>query len=177
MTHNKKTPKNDWLNKGLEILENQGPTALSIDNLARATGKTKGSFYHHFQNRENYVEALLAHYEMKVVLEITHEVSGEVGQNAQLKRLEELAFQISSKLELAVRAWALYDPVVLNFQDRIDQKRLDHLVHIYLPASKDLGHAQTLACKNYSLFIGLQQLRHHFPDKEFKRVLRKIYSV
>jgi len=172
---NTKKPKEIWLNKGLKILKEEGPSALSIDNLALQTQKTKGSFYHHFKNRERYIEALMDYYEMKTTMEILHAVNEETGQAAQLKKLTALVFQISSRLELVVRAWALYEPVVKEFQDRIDQKRLAHLTEIYLSTCSDFSHAQALAFKNYSIYIGMQQLRHLHTENEFKTLLKNIF--
>jgi AcrR family transcriptional regulator len=172
---NIKKPKEIWLSKGLKILKEEGPNALSIDNLAVQTQKTKGSFYHHFKNRETYIEALLTYYEKKTTMEILHAVNEETEQAAQLKKLTALVFQISSRLELVVRAWALYEPVVKGFQDRIDQKRLAHLTQIYRSTLRDDSQAQALAFKNYSLYIGLQQLRHLHAENTFKKLLKTIF--
>lgn len=169
-------PKQAWLEQGLKILEEKGPQALSIDNLAHGAGKTKGSFYHHFKNREKYVQALLAHYERKVFGGVADEVQKEAGKKARLKRLEDLAFSISSNLELAVRSWALYDPAVREFQDRIDRQRMDHLTLLYEKPGCDARAANARACRSYAIFIGLQQLRHHFSESEFKVLLRSMYS-
>jgi AcrR family transcriptional regulator len=170
-------PRETWLDEGLKVLEEEGPGSLSIDNLASRTGKTKGSFYHHFKSRETYIEALLEHYEMKATVEILHAVDEETEQTAQLKKLMELVFKISSKLELVVRAWALYEPVVKAFQDRIDQKRLDHLKQIYLPTSANAAQALSLAYKHYSIYIGIQQLRHLHDEKKLKRLLEDMFMT
>lgn len=172
---NIKKPKEIWLSKGLKILEEEGPNSLSIDNLALQTGKTKGSFYHHFKNREKYIEALLNYYEMKTTVEILHAVNEEKEQGARLKKLTALVFQISSRLELVVRAWALHEPVVKDFQDSIDQKRLAHLIEIYLPTCSDFSQAQAQAFKNYSIYIGIQQLRHLHTENKFRALLKNIF--
>lgn len=175
MDKNVKKPKDTWLDEGLKILEESGPGSLTIDNLVTRTGKTKGSFYHHFKNRNQYIEAILAHYEEKVTLEILHKVQKESGKIERLKKLTELVFQISSKLELAIRAWALYEPIAKEFQDRIDQKRLNHLKSIYLSSNVDESQAQTMALKNYSIYIGLQQLKHIYGTDNFKKLLKAIF--
>ncbi|HVN70419.1 MAG TPA: TetR/AcrR family transcriptional regulator, partial [Desulfomonilia bacterium] len=50
-----KDVKTVWLEQGLKILATKGPGALSIEGLTKVTGKTKGSFYHHFGSREKYI--------------------------------------------------------------------------------------------------------------------------
>jgi len=175
MHNNVKKPKDTWLEEGLKILEESGPGSLTIDNLVLRTNKTKGSFYHHFKNRNKYIEAILAHYETKVTVEILHEVNKASGKIERLKKLTELVFQISSKLELVIRAWALYEPLVKKTQDRIDEKRLDHLKSIYLSSCVDEEQAQTMALRNYSIYIGLQQLKHIYGKNNFKKLLKDIF--
>lgn len=175
MPNTSNRPKEIWLKKGLEILEEKGPGSLSIDNLALRTQKTKGSFYHHFKNRERYVKDLLDYYETKTFVEIFHSVKEETGQIARLKKLTELVFQISSKLELIIRAWALYEPIAKEFQDKIDQNRLEHLTTIYLSSCSDPARAKAMAYKNYAIYIGIQQLRHLDDEKRFKKMLKDIF--
>ena len=173
MKNKKIHPREIWLNEGLKILEKRGPSGLTIDNLVLGTGKTKGSFYHHFKNRSNYIEALMSYYETKATVEILHAVEKESEQIARLKKLTELVFQISSELELVIRAWSLYEPVVKKFQERIDQKRLDHMVKIYHTPSVELTQAQIMALRNYAIYIGLQQLKHIHDDKKIQRTFKR----
>ena len=91
-----KKMKTLWLAEGLKILATKGPGALSIESLTHATGKTKGSFYHHFMSRENYVKQLLEYYEKTNIDEINEVVDQENNPRAQLKKLSKLVFQISS---------------------------------------------------------------------------------
>lgn len=171
----KKSPKEIWLEEGLKILEAAGPGALTIDNLVLNIGKTKGSFYHHFKNRNEYIKALMIHYEMKGTIDILHEVGKESGKTARLKKLTELVFQISSRLELVIRAWALSDPVVKEFQDRIDQQRLELMKSIYLPSCTSDSQARIEALRNYSIYIGLQQIKHLYSGQNFKRLIKDIF--
>lgn len=169
-TEKKISPRAAWLEAGLSILEEQGPASLSIENLAAGTGKTKGSFYHHFKNREDYIEALLAHYG-----EMTEAHIEESDHRQRLKKLTEQVFQISSRLELVIRAWSLYDPKVKAFQDEMDRKRLDFLRGLYASSMEDEALVEFTVYKNYSLFIGLQQIRHLYEGRQFKDLLRGIF--
>ena len=167
MAADRRSPRYIWLDEGLKILEEEGFGALSIENLGVRTGKTKGSFYHHFKNRESYIEALLNYYD-----EITEVKIDENDTLEHLKKLTDKVFQISSRLELVIRAWALYDPHVKTFQDRMDKKRLEHLKSIYRSSDIDESRLEFMAFKNYSIYIGLQQLKHLYEGKDFKRLLK-----
>lgn len=50
------------LNTGYELVVNKGFTAVGLSELLRAAGVPKGSFYHYFQSKEQFGEALIADY-------------------------------------------------------------------------------------------------------------------
>ena len=52
-----------WLVEGFTILKDTGAAGLTIKNLTTRLNKSKGSFYHHFKNRDDYSEKLLAYWE------------------------------------------------------------------------------------------------------------------
>lgn len=164
-----------WLEEGLAALEEEGPLALSIDSLAARTCKTKGSFYYHFKSRDQFVEALLARYESRSTLEIFHAAEAEAEPEARRRKLIELIFQVSSRLEIIVRAWSLYDPLVRKYQDRMDRYRLEHLIRLYLFSGMERPEAELRAYRNYSLYIGVQQLRHLMAGEDFNELVQGFF--
>jgi len=52
-----------WLQEGLALLEESGAEALTIESLTSRLGVTKGSFYHHFTNYQDFQESLLVYWE------------------------------------------------------------------------------------------------------------------
>jgi len=48
-----------WLLAGYQLFATQGPDAIKVEVLARKVGKNKSSFYHHFADKEVYMEFLL----------------------------------------------------------------------------------------------------------------------
>jgi hypothetical protein len=53
---------------------------------------------------------------------------------------------------------------------------MDHLKEIYLLTDHDEERAMSLAIKkNYSLYIGLQQLKHFQSIKSFKKLLQDVF--
>ncbi len=164
-----KGSKTIWLEKGLNVLAQKGPGALSIDYLCHIVGKTKGSFYHHFKNREQYVEALLERNEKTTIDEIIEITSESEDPLTRFKKLWNLAFQISGDLELAIRAWALFDPKVKAYQNRLDRRRIDYLKELYLASGLSPDKAKMKSHRDYSLFIGLQQLRHFHKEIQFRK--------
>ena len=48
--------KNSWLALALDVLAQEGRAKIQIEYLAKKLGVTKGSFYAHFQDRNNFTE-------------------------------------------------------------------------------------------------------------------------
>lgn len=51
--------REDWLALGLASLAETGPAALTVEALTNRAGRTRGSFYHHFDDREDFVDGVL----------------------------------------------------------------------------------------------------------------------
>src|ERR1700738_4783190 len=117
------TVRRDWLEEGLAILEDLGAEALTIETLTNRLSVTKGSFYHHFKSYKGFKEQLLTFYEEQRTLQIIRMAERETSPQARLERIMRATLQ-PSYLEVAIRAWALQDVLVRDYQRRIDQRRL-----------------------------------------------------
>jgi len=47
------------IDKGYELINTYGYHAVSIDNIINEVGLTKGAFYYHFENKHQFVEAVI----------------------------------------------------------------------------------------------------------------------
>ena len=54
--------REDWLERGLNLLAEEGSEALTIDSLCQRFGVTKGSFYHHFGSKDAFGLVVLDRY-------------------------------------------------------------------------------------------------------------------
>jgi len=59
---NIKVNSEDWIKKGIELFSQGGIDALNIEKMANLLNCTKGSFYHHFKSREDYIDQILEYY-------------------------------------------------------------------------------------------------------------------
>src|ERR1700756_1737034 len=67
VTPSRRFSREDWLALGEQRLSTEGPGALSLERLTGAAGRTKGSFYHHFQSRDEFLAALVDRWRETVV--------------------------------------------------------------------------------------------------------------
>jgi len=51
-----------WIETGYTLWAYQGPHAIQVERMAQEIGISKTSFYHYFQDKENFIEQILAHH-------------------------------------------------------------------------------------------------------------------
>lgn len=62
MTSPKPDVRQHIIDTGMAIILGKGYSAVGLNEILGAAGVPKGSFYHYFQSKERFGEALLAHY-------------------------------------------------------------------------------------------------------------------
>lgn len=76
--------KQALLAEGLDILAVHGPNGLTIDALCTRLACTKGSFYHHFRNREQFVRDLLEYWIEEHTLRVIEKTDLERAAQGQM---------------------------------------------------------------------------------------------
>jgi len=166
----KRNTKEAWLKEGLRVLAKMGEAGLNIDVLAKRLGVTKGSFYHHFKNRQVFSEELLAFWEDAMTEDVTR-LSREGDYSERNKRFMELSFELENfDLEVAVRAWALRDPVARSYLARVDVRRIEYLQELAELVTDNKEKAKTVAQLRYALFVGATQMVPTVKGEELKRL-------
>jgi TetR/AcrR family transcriptional repressor of nem operon len=54
--------KNDLLDAGVASVLAQGASQTTVENVCSEVGVTKGAFFHHFQDKDDFVSAMLDHF-------------------------------------------------------------------------------------------------------------------
>ena len=149
-----------WLEEGLALLEEAGAEALTIESLTTRLGVTKGSFYHHFTNYQDFKERLLSFCEEEGTLRIIHGAEQEASPADKLAWVLRASFHLSHlhRLDVALRAWALQDDQVRVHQQRIDQQRLAYLEALIKASTEDPVYARQQARAFYCLYVGSQHI-------------------
>ncbi len=128
-----KLGRQDWIQQGLKVLAEKGVEAVRVEPLAKLMQVTKGSFYWHFKNREDLLDALLQAWINQQTDRIIVQVEAAGGDaKAKLLNLFELAVQDDGAVEIAIRAWATNDPKVAAMIAQVDQRRLNYTRDLFL---------------------------------------------
>ncbi len=150
-----KLGRQDWLTAGLQVLTESGIEAVRVEPLAKLINVTKGSFYWHFKDREDLLEAMLHSWETRETDDIINQVEVAGGDtSAKLLNLLQLAYEDEGQLEKAMRTWAANDARTATALARIDQHRLDYLGDLFLQIGFQAVEAKARARLAYYSWVG-----------------------
>src|SRR5260370_40582261 len=95
------TTKRKWLKEGLDLLEETGAEALTIEALTSRLDVTKGSFYHHFNNYQDFKESLLVFWEEEGTLQIIQVAEKEASPRTRLEHVLQATLK-PSRIDVAL---------------------------------------------------------------------------
>lgn len=113
----------DYYETAVNILEDSGFLGLTAVALCDRMGITRGAFYHHFENFEQFVDGLLAYWERRYSHDLINEGVSIDDLAAMVGRQAEMAASLPHRAERALRAWAAADAHVTHAQKRVDRIR------------------------------------------------------
>jgi len=121
--------RSDWLDAALIILHDDGINAVTVDALANHLCITRGSFYHHFKDRNDLAEELLNYWKLKWTVEIRDDVSalGLDGRQSLTALGNLIKHRQAAGYDTAVRAWAIHDEQAREIVGEADRIRLDFI--------------------------------------------------
>lgn len=114
-----------WLEAALEVLTREGQAKLQVVYLAAQLGVTKGSFYHHFENLDDFVRSLTAYWSEVFTEWVKKEVStSDLDASGRLLLLMKLIERHGlDRYDVAFRSWAAQDPSIAAEVRKVDRSR------------------------------------------------------
>ena len=171
----KKISKDEWLKAGMNALGLHGEEAIRIDKMCAELNVSKGSFYHHFQNIENFVVSLMTFWEKENTIDIIDSAEEESSFEEKTEKLNTIVIGKDHLVEVRIRSWAVRDPKVKLFVDKVDGQRIEYLKSLYLQSGASEEKAFNLARLEYAAFIGMQHLFKDLPASE-KQDLSQLFQ-
>lgn len=170
---NARTPREAWIDAGLQALAAGGPDAVRIEALATVLGVSKGGFYWHFEGRPALLDEMLDSWERTVVGDvIAHVESQPLDSQAKLQQLFELASTVDFPVELAVRDWARRDESVAERVRAVDDRRMDYLRSLFGQLYADPDDVEARSMLAFSLFVGSYFIAARHASKSRSQVLQ-----
>jgi AcrR family transcriptional regulator len=172
----------DWVDAASEILGDGGIDAVRVEPLARRLKVTKGSFYWHFSNRSELLEAVLNGWRKRATSEIIQRINAsKLPAKERLKELFLLpkhgthALQ-GANLEIAIRQWAKHEDLARSAVDEVDQHRLSFIKGIYVELGYNDKDSVTKALLFYCTMQGMANIPHLITEdivENGKRILEE----
>ena len=167
--------RKDWLDFGLVVIGNEGVSGLKLERLCELAGKTRGSFYHHFEDHNEFVVALLECWQVDSAERIIDSVRHITNAREQRVALARQVVGLSSAIENAIRGWSGTDERAYAVVTIVDAARLEFLQKGIITLASESGitltpeEAEDLAILDYGLFIGVHALKKDAsPDYYFR---------
>jgi AcrR family transcriptional regulator len=141
----------DWTERALALLMDEGVGAIKINRLCKELGVTKGSFYWHFADLDAFLAAIAEKW-CTETREALRSLS-ELDALPPLERIRAMALRLiddrSWKVERALRDWARDDAAVAAVIDEADQ----FVFGLVQAALLELGHAEQDARMRAGLLV------------------------
>ena len=151
----------DWLQQALEVFIAEGIDAVRITRLADDLGVTRGSFYWHFENREDLIDALVRYWKDKNTAAMTQSVKDTDSLADGICRFFETcidAGRFDARLDLAIREWSRRSPSIRRQVDREDAARIESLQSFFETFDYPMPEALIRARVLYYAQIGFYAL-------------------
>jgi AcrR family transcriptional regulator len=153
-----------WIKGAIAILAEHGAESLRVEVLAKRLGVTKGSFYWHFKDRRDLLEAVLDSWKEGRIRDIRKQTQAEPGGEvaALLHTIDVYASARNRKgvsIEAAVRGWARRDPQAVAVVEEVDAERLACACRLFLACGIAEEEAQARSVMLYAYVLGFTLMR------------------
>ena len=169
-----RTPRDRWIEEGLQALAAAGPDAIRVEALAKRLGVTKGGFYGFFADRDALLEAMLDAWERESTDEVIDRVEREGGDpRTKIQRAGVLTFSSDRLLpiDLAIRDWARRDEAVAERLRRVDNRRMVLLREMIGTFCSDADEVEARSLLAFCVAIGEHFLAADHGDRTRAQVL------
>lgn len=118
--------REDWIDAAIEMLAEEGIGSVSVDRLAAKLDITRGSFYHHFDDRSDLLAAVLDYWAQHWTYEVRDQIAslGLDPSNTLLALMRIIRNNRAADYDAPIRAWALHDPLAHAAVKQVDEVRL-----------------------------------------------------
>jgi len=152
-----------WLDAAYALLVESGVEAVKVMPLAARLGLSRTSFYWHFADRDALLAGLLARWQAQNTGSLVARCTAPAATIAEaMLNLIDCWVDprlFDSRLEFAIRTWALSDPAVAQALAAADTTRMEALADLFLRFGFDPTEADTRARTLYLTQVGYIALK------------------
>ncbi|MDP9083041.1 MAG: TetR/AcrR family transcriptional regulator [Pseudomonadota bacterium] len=159
----------------INFLTDHGVDSLRLDRLAQRLGVTKGSFYWHFESREELLEVILRRWREGLSIEVAGLLGKREGKPLdRLRQLMTLAFADrpdvpGGPLEMTLRGWARSNARVREIIRHADASRIANIQSLYLEAGINRERASAYAVIHVTFVTASRMMLAHASRAQLDR--------
>jgi AcrR family transcriptional regulator len=158
--------KQRLLEAGLAMLLEHGYNDLGVQALLVATSTPKGSFYHHFGGRADFIRKLLRYWEVEYGGRMRDAILREPDARRRVALMERAALR-QQAIDGAIRHLARSDPHAAAVERRVDRRRREALVRTFRDLGMPPERASRLADIGLAITAGTQQRERGVDARRF----------
>lgn len=166
-----------YFEAGMDLLGSGGVGAVTIARLCQALGVTKGSFYHHFRNVEDYRHQLLAHWSRERERQVVVAAAAVSDPIERLEVLRDAAVRLHHEAEAAIRAWSRTDAEAWAVREKVDAARERTIAEGYRDAGLPDDVAASLGRYAVLALIGAQHRGRTTDREQLDEMFRRLHEM
>jgi AcrR family transcriptional regulator len=171
--------RDQWVENAIDVLARDGIAGLRVEVLAKRCGVTKGSFYWHFKDRQDLLDAVLARWQEGRIRDIEKMTTVTDG-NEQERLLHAISVYGASRnrrgmsIELAIRDWARRDPHSAAVVESVDLYRLECTRRLFVGCGMSDADAKSRSLLLYACVFGLSLMHYEGFDDDLDDLKQRI---
>jgi AcrR family transcriptional regulator len=125
--------KDSWIRAAMDLLRTRGVGGVRVLPLARKMRVSRGSFYWHFEKRQDLLDAMLDWWDREmtdVVIDRANAARGSAKKRLLLAA-EDIVANGLTRYDPAIRSWAQGDKKAAKALRRVIRKRLDYISGLF----------------------------------------------
>ncbi|MCY6382320.1 TetR/AcrR family transcriptional regulator [Hoeflea prorocentri] len=122
--------KQDWVAHGFEVLKTEGHGGLKADRMVKALKVSRGSFYWHFKDIDDFETCILEAWRTDITEAVIAELKTLPDGTEQIRELIQRVLTIPQGLEAAIRLWSGQSEKVARAVAEVDRLRIDYLTNV-----------------------------------------------
>jgi AcrR family transcriptional regulator len=172
----------DWIRAATEVLVEEGVGAVAVEPLAVRLGATKGSFYHHFENRHALIVAALEEWESAQTEAVIERLQliGYPGERLRAVMTAAITDRAGGLRDAALLVSGTH-PLVRPVVARVTERRLRYMTETYmelgLPKARARRRARLLYLSYLGLFEYVRGLDVEISDAELRAHAEELVSA
>ncbi|HVK28626.1 MAG TPA: TetR/AcrR family transcriptional regulator [Nocardioides sp.] len=168
--------RDSWFEGANQILASEGYGALKLAALCKRLGVTTGSFYHSFDNWQDFTDSLLDNWLRERTQQTVEIVRQHDDAVERLLMLAQASADLLHQTEAAIRVWAGVDERVAVVQRKVDEGRYQVVIEA-MTQIVGAAKAERYAVWGLSTLIGYEMIAAEHNNEHLLWSLKGILAA